>query len=346
VVPFRSDTLVDVIAIDPDDGAVVPVASASGSRGIVSTVDRNGTRALRWDLSGSTFTGDDDITVSLQGGGRVTVAGRVLPAQQSCFAVAAQVTVPTTGVHVLLESGLGLANYEAWCDMDVDGGGWTLAIKVDGSDRRFEFSRPDWTNTTTNNADSPALDQVQAKLRSFSTVALDEVLLGIASLPAGPSPPSRPYRLLRVPVVPSPSLRALFAGPSNVVIPGAPPRDAWIALDPAFRPDIGCNQVTVNSTPSAGPAAQRLRLGLITSGGDSCATPNSWIGIGGDDNNTTAGADNLDINDAPRMAALLVRSHDLRFVGTFASCADVAAAGFHVTALYVVRDTPTVCPFP
>ena len=105
----------------------------------------------------------------------------------------------------------------------------------------------------------------------------------------------------------------------------------------------------MNSTASGGPADKRVRLGLLASAG-SCAAPNSWIGIGGEDQGTvavTAGGDNRpDINDAPRMAALLVRSHDLRFVGTFASCADVAAAGFHVTALYVVRDMPTVCPFP
>jgi hypothetical protein len=59
-----------------------------------------------------------------------------------------------------------------------------------------------------------------------------------------------------------------------------------------------------------------------------------------------AGADNVPGADQPLAAALLVRSRDLTAVGTFASCTEVAAAGFRRTADYLIDDTPRRCILP
>jgi hypothetical protein len=246
-------------------------------------------------------------------------------------------------VHRLREPVGGTsATYEAWCDMDIDDGGWTLAIKVDGTDIRFAFDSPDWTSTTVHNNDKSTLDAQQAKLRSFSSVPLEELLVGFA--PVDRAVPDD-FGFVQVPVAAS-SLAALFSGPNNVVVEGAAAAP-FLAVDQAFTIEPGCRRVFVNFTGSDPDAS--LRFGLVGSATADCAQGTTWIGVGGADsglNATVAGADTIGAGEEDRIVALLVRSRDLTGVGSFASCAAVAAAGFKKSADYTVGGARTRCVLP
>jgi hypothetical protein len=226
--------------------------------------------------------------------------------------------------------------------MDVDGGGWTLALKIDSSSNRFAFSSDDWTSNSVINSGQVLLDEKQAKLSSFATVPVEEVLLGFA-LPGTASPADFTFLHLPLPSSSSSSsLQSLFSTADDLEIVDGPPASEWIAIHPDIRILAGCRRVFVNSRPVT--SDERLRLGLMASLGSDCREARTSIGVG--HGNVIAGADNLDNNDRRMTAALLVRSSDLTAVGAFASCADVAAAGFRRTADYLVGDTRTRCDLP
>jgi hypothetical protein len=223
--------------------------------------------------------------------------------------------------------------------MDVDGGGWTLALKVDPRSTRFEFTSSEWTNTQTFGTANASLDDSQAKLRSFSVVGVEEVLLGFA--PTGGQ--SDDFRFLQLPLpAAEPSLLALFSTADDLEIVGGPPIGAWLGLAPNINIQPGCRRVFVNTRPAQ--AAERVRLGLVGSAGTDCRQAETSIGVGHP--SVIAGADNVPGADQPLAAALLVRSRDLTAVGTFASCTEVAAAGFRRTADYLIDDTPRRCILP
>lgn len=83
-----------------------------------------------------------------------------------------------SGVFTLDPDGQGpIEPYQTWCDMDHDGGGWTLAMKIDGARNTFRYDAGLWTNEALFNTARPGWDTREAKLASYNHVAFDEVLL-------------------------------------------------------------------------------------------------------------------------------------------------------------------------
>ncbi len=66
-------------------------------------------------------------------------------------------------------------SYRAYCDMD--GGGWTLLLKVDGSLSTFRYDSDMWTNTTEHKNSETNLDHTEHKSTAFAHVPYKQIKL-------------------------------------------------------------------------------------------------------------------------------------------------------------------------
>ena len=57
------------------------------------------------------------------------------------------------------------AAFQVYCDMEGDGGGWTLLMKIDGRDAAFDYPSSLWENGSRVNETSIDMSESQAKLR-------------------------------------------------------------------------------------------------------------------------------------------------------------------------------------
>lgn len=81
-----------------------------------------------------------------------------------------------SGVYSIQPEGVS-SEFDVYCDMDYDGGGWTLVMKSSGSDNSFRYNSKYWTSdSNTLNSESVNLDTtVPTKLKSYNTVNGDEI---------------------------------------------------------------------------------------------------------------------------------------------------------------------------
>ncbi|MEY3015633.1 MAG: hypothetical protein RIT45_4368 [Pseudomonadota bacterium] len=169
------------------------------------------------------------------------------------------------GVYWVDPDGSGGAQASrAWCDQTSDGGGWTLAMKVDGSKSTFTFDAALWANATTLAADQVSTAATEAKYAAFSTVALTELRLVLAAQGS-----------TNAKVIPmaATSLQALFSGSYKATSLG---RNAWKALMPGGSAQPNCNREGVNAVCGS----RTVRLGLLTNQENDCESCDSYIGVG------------------------------------------------------------------
>lgn len=173
------------------------------------------------------------------------------------------------------DAGGAIAPFSVFCEMSADGGGWTLALKVDGAKSTFAYDAAIWTNDDTLNPTSTNTDLVEAKMRSFSTVPFNQVRIGMSE--AG----TKRFTVLDVTRA---SLRDAFSA-GRISTTGG--RDAWLKLVEAPVLQANCNDEGFNIEHSGG-IAPRVRIGIIGNEQTDCATPDSYIGIGGEHTKTPA----------------------------------------------------------
>ncbi|MGH7285239.1 MAG: fibrinogen-like YCDxxxxGGGW domain-containing protein, partial [Polyangiaceae bacterium] len=207
-----------------------------------------------------------------------------------CAAIHYDDPTALSGVYWIDPDGAGAgAAFKAYCDMDVEGGGWTLALKASGNDtggagstNRFDYDSAVWTTTTTSdplyafNTDSSDLSRQSAKLASFNSVPFDQVRLVMSddgltrglSLSVGTS---------------QTSLQAMFSG-AEIDLSINRTRAQWAGLLATPRLEASCNRAGVNvaSDDPTNLALSRSRLGILGNNEGDCSTPDSYLGLGND----------------------------------------------------------------
>jgi hypothetical protein len=187
-------------------------------------------------------------------------------APASC-AEALRAGVTTSGVIQIDPGGAG--PFAAYCDMKTDGGGWTLAMKIDGRRSTFRYTSPLWTTEDLFNPDAPDRDRTEAKLASFNRVAFTEVLIRFDTDVDTDTVSRWVWMDLA-----GDDLRSLFA--ADEYVPVYLGRERWLGAIPDAHLQENCNREGVN----AGVELNKVRLGIIANDQDDCFTPESKLGVG------------------------------------------------------------------
>jgi hypothetical protein len=187
----------------------------------------------------------------------------------SCEALKIQQPAAPSGVYNL-SAGPGSTPFAAYCDQTGDGGGWTLALKVDGRLQTFNYDNVIWEDDTLLGTTTPGFDHTEAKLETWNAFAISEVRLGI-EYPID----SGDIRYIVLPL-PAAKLADLFApAQSRTTAAG---RDTWKGMmGPTGSLQPNCNAEGTNQFSDV----SRVRLGILGNNEEDCATPDSRIGVGG-----------------------------------------------------------------
>ena len=205
------------------------------------------------------------------------ICSRNSPSQagQSCLTLRQAQSDAQTGVWWLDPDGpFGVWQpYAAWCDMQFLGGGWTLLIKVDAKGQ-LGYDSPLWTSIATLNPGRPRIDQPEAKLDSYWSVAISELSVHMAT---GNIDKALIFSLKGT------SLFHLIKD-DKPVTPELP-ISAWGILLTGEQLQSGCMTHGLNVAP--GKSAQslynyaRVRIGVVGNSEADCFSPDSRLGLGG-----------------------------------------------------------------
>ncbi|XP_065070552.1 uncharacterized protein LOC135695369 [Rhopilema esculentum] len=185
---------------------------------------------------------------------------------KSCREVFLEKENAASGVYDL-ESG------RHFCNMseipNCGGGGWTLAMKIDGTKVTFSTGSVYWSNDEVYNTELgiKSFYENEAKFPAFSNVAFDEICIGMRA--------SSVVNWLRLPVNSS-SLLAIFK-PATYIQTNLG-RSAWKHLLLSSSMQFNCNREGINVKTDGGDIM--ARIGLIANNEDDCASPDSFFGLG------------------------------------------------------------------
>ncbi|HLL24889.1 MAG TPA: fibrinogen-like YCDxxxxGGGW domain-containing protein [Kofleriaceae bacterium] len=185
----------------------------------------------------------------------------------SCKALKMQQPNGASGVYRI---NAGTGEFPAYCDQTSGGGGWTLALKIDGRLPTFAYDQPIWESPTLLATGATALDHQQAKLETWNAVPFTEVRVAM-EFPID----SGQVRAIVLPLA-GQRLADLFkAGTPTATNLG---RTAWKGLvGPTASLQLNCNSEGANVHYDA----MRVRLGIIGNNENDCASTDSRLGVGG-----------------------------------------------------------------
>ncbi len=217
---------------------------------------------------GHTATADGEICSDA---GTCTGGGCIMAKPQgnlpkSCAEILAGKPLAVNGAYWLDANGEG---YQGFCDMQA--GGWTLALKVDGKDPKSGFAASIWTDAAPFNVADFMLNDKQAKLASFSTLSFKELRVGMRK-------DGQTNWLVIKASAPVANLLSLFVG--DKPLSTGQGVFAWESLLEGASLQSNCLQEGINQV--AGGA--KVRLGIFGNNENDCSSVDSWLGLGGTDN--------------------------------------------------------------
>ncbi len=174
--------------------------------------------------------------------------------------------------------------FDVFCDMTHAGGGWTLLLKSDGSKNTFRYDAPLWNETTAYPAQpDPRNNQIEAKLRSYATVSIKELLFQMLDS-------NQPTRSLIVRHE-GLSLHSILQSPENTPFQTPAGHANWANLVRGGSLQANCRREGINiareSTATNGYIT-KLRLGILANNENDCGSIDSFTGIGTMYTTTTA----------------------------------------------------------
>jgi len=189
----------------------------------------------------------------------------------SCKALLESNPGTPSGVYTIDPDGItGAEPFNVYCDMTVNGGGWTLVAMMRSTSSVLYYHSTHWTSATTLNPESvlPGTD-VDMKSMAFNNAAFTNLRLCLGSQT------NCLYQARS-----ASSALALFSGPAITV---GLTRAAFMAWDPtsdsAYNSQPYCNTSGYNLSLGSGFISQ-CRFGLIMNNENDCGTPDSAIGLG------------------------------------------------------------------
>lgn len=191
----------------------------------------------------------------------------------SCKAIKAADAKAKSGVWWLDPDGpfTPISPFAAWCDMEGDGGGWTLLAKIAATKSELGYDAAYWTTIATLHPELPRFDDREARLNSYWSLPFSQLRVGLKATKQ------------------TTWLVANLQGSSlfHVIVQGkfvqlSVPEANWLGLLPGAQLLAGCRVQGFNAHPGVGTAFDyaRARVGIVASASADCTTPGSRIGIG------------------------------------------------------------------
>jgi hypothetical protein len=188
-----------------------------------------------------------------------------------------QIGVTHSDVYVIQPA--GSEPLSAYCDMDTDGGGWTLVMKLSTNSNQLTYAAPQWTTTALFNESSltPNTDigsSGEAKFAAYNVVSGTELRLSWLD----------PQHSFLLDGLADRTALALFQAPQLRIAGGGSCGTASLSSDPNFlsthmRHGKGHQFYGINGTDSGAGATRHLRYGFASNDeGTSAWIPHQAIG--------------------------------------------------------------------
>jgi hypothetical protein len=362
--PADRDVLINVSAFDDDEDPLSLVVDVPPTRGTATpeaAADPGSSPALTYTPNLG-FAGRDTFTVRVSDGAlesdevvqvTIDVIGR------SCAHVLNSGGAVGDGVYFVdLTPEDDVADEDAvYCDMSVDGGGWTLALKVAGDAQTFCFDNPIWVDNTLLNAASADETPAEAKLAPYLLTPATELMIEMDEIVDTEAPSKR----LVMPLSPDAAELGL---PLRELVALEATYDTMLTASDwqsALFPDDGGLYDGIEGINVMRDASSSARIGQLGAGDAALSS----VGIGmrsgacveGGIDLVTAGARLAPAGGqpigVPVDARVSVRSRDFTFLPARRNCDEHGRAGAFLTGTYRI-DTdglggespqPAVCPF-